>query len=135
MFLSITVTLPENRSALRDASQGRGGFLNYLRGRTVIQDMRNRDFYYILAFLGLFTALTGVWFCMHQAFIYQSEYLIGTLPSPMYQFLGIAIDPRILHVIGQILDYIGVTGVWMVIILKRLFEEPVTQESRGDRHE
>jgi hypothetical protein len=59
------------------------------------------DLFKLLGFLGLFLASMGVWFCMHQAFLYQGEYLKGTLPSNIFVFLTFEIPPLLLHVIGN----------------------------------
>ncbi len=51
--------------------------------------------------MALFLASMGVWFCMHQAFLYQGEFLKGTLPSNIYVFLTFEIQPLSLHMLGN----------------------------------
>jgi hypothetical protein len=65
------------------------------------------DLFKILGFLGLFLASMGVWFCMHQAFLYQGEYLKGTLPSNIYVFLTLEIPPLLLHSVGNLFVIYG----------------------------
>ena len=60
-----------------------------------------------LGFLGLVLASMGVWFCMHQALLYQGEYLKGTLPSNIYVFLTFEIPPLLLHVVGNLFVIYG----------------------------
>ena len=65
------------------------------------------DLFKILGFLGLFLASMGAWFCMHQAFLYQGEYLKGTLPSNIYVFLTVEIEPIFLHGLGNLFILYG----------------------------
>ncbi len=65
------------------------------------------DFFKIIGFLGLFLAAGGIWFCMHQAFLFQGEWLKGTLPFNNYIFLSLEISPMILHFFGNILVLVG----------------------------
>ncbi|MFX1577315.1 MAG: hypothetical protein ACFFCF_09070 [Promethearchaeota archaeon] len=76
------------------------------------------DFLKILGFFGLFLASTGVWFCMHQAFLYQGEYLKGTLPSNIYIFLTFEIPPLFLHLIGNLFVNIGLITIIAVSAIK-----------------
>ncbi len=65
------------------------------------------DFFKILGFFGLLLASMGVWFCMHQAFLYQGEFLKGTLQSNIYVFLIFEIEPLLLHTIGNLFVIYG----------------------------
>ena len=72
----------------------------------------------ILGFLGLFLASTGIWFCMHQAFLYQGEYLKGTLPSNTYFFLVFEIPPLWLHSLGKIFVLYGLILLLGISVIK-----------------
>lgn len=72
----------------------------------------------ILGFLGLFLASTGIWFCMHQAFLYQGEYLKGTLPSNTYFFLIFEIPPLLLHSLGKIFALYGLIVLVGISVIK-----------------
>lgn len=84
----------------------------------LIHFLSHGDFFNIVGFFGLFLAAGGVWFCMHQAFLYQGEYLKGTLPSNIYIFLIYEITPIMLHLIGNLLIMIGLITIASIITIK-----------------
>jgi hypothetical protein len=73
----------------------------------IVHFLCHSDLFKVLGFLGLFLASTGVWFCMHQAFLYQGEYLKGTIPSNIYVFLTLEIPPLLLHSVGNLFVIYG----------------------------
>ncbi|MFW9984326.1 MAG: hypothetical protein ACFFCB_06300 [Candidatus Odinarchaeota archaeon] len=76
------------------------------------------DFFKIVGFLGLFLAAGGIWFCMHQAFLFQGEWLKGTLPFNNYIFLSLEISPMILHLFGNILVLAGLGTIVIISSVK-----------------
>lgn len=78
------------------------------------------DFPTILAFFGLFLGCMGVWFCMHQAFLYLGEFLKGTITSPIYVFLLFEISPMFLHLIGNLLVILGLIIIVSISTVKVL---------------
>jgi hypothetical protein len=78
------------------------------------------DFFKIVGFLGLFLAAGGIWFCMHQAFLFQGEWLKGTLPFNKYIFLSLEISPMLLHFLGNILVFVGLGTIILISSVKVL---------------
>jgi len=114
IFLPVTFSLPWRRGPVERWLHKRFSRIAFL--------VRHSDLFYILAFLGFFTACLGIWFCMHQAFLYQSEYAKGTLDSPMYVFLGLAVEPLFMHMVGRTLVAVGLGILAVVVAIKRCFE-------------
>jgi len=114
IFLPVTISLPWRRGPVEQWLQRRFTRIALL--------VRQSDLFYILAFFGFFTACLGIWFCMHQAFLYQSEYAKGTLESPMYVFLGLEVEPLFLHTVGRVLVAVGLGILAVVVAIKRCFE-------------
>ena len=79
LFLPITLTL-----VIVERSEAQP---TRIRSRLVYL-FSHSDFFKIVGFLGLFLAAGGIWFCMHQAFLFQGEWLKGTLPFNNYICLG-----------------------------------------------
>jgi hypothetical protein len=89
------------------------------RFRSKLVDLfSHSDFFKIVGFLGLILAAGGVWFCMHQAFLFQGEWLKGTLPFNNYIFLGLEISPMILHLSGNILVLLGLITIAIIGAVK-----------------
>lgn len=109
LYLPITLTLFITEKSDEPSKRVYGWFIHFLC---------YSDFLKILGFLGLFLASTGVWFCMHQAFLYQGEYLKGTLPSNIYIFLTFEIPPLFLHSIGNLFVNIGLITIIAINAIK-----------------
>jgi hypothetical protein len=112
LYLPVTLTLVIGQKTEPPSSQIKSRLVHFLS---------YSDFFKILGFLGLFLASTGVWFCMHQAFLYQGEYLKGTLPSNIYNFLLFEISPLALHVVGNLFVTYGLTTIILISAIKVIF--------------
>ncbi|MFX1566689.1 MAG: hypothetical protein ACFFCH_11935 [Promethearchaeota archaeon] len=88
--ISLTLIMTEKSDAPSHRFQSR-----------LVHFLCHSDLFKIIGFLALVLASMGVWFCMHQAFLYQGEFLKGTLPSNIYVFLTFEIQPLALHTIGN----------------------------------
>ncbi|MHA2427538.1 MAG: hypothetical protein ACXADB_05910 [Candidatus Hermodarchaeia archaeon] len=109
LYLPITLTL-----VIVEKSETRP----YRIRSRIVQFFFHSDFVNIISFLGLFLAAGGVWFCMHQAFLYQGEWLKGTLPFNNYVFLGLEISPMLLHLFGNILVLLGLVTIAIISAVK-----------------
>ena len=98
LYLPITLTLVITEKD--DAPSHRVEF-------RIVHFLIHSDLFKILGFIGLLLASMGVWFCMHQAFLYQGEYLKGTLPSNIFVFLTFEIPPLLLHSVGNLFVIYG----------------------------
>ncbi len=105
LYLPITLTL-----VIIERSETRP---TRIRSRLVYL-FSHSDFFKIIGFLGLFLAAGGIWFCMHQAFLFQGEWLKGTLPFNNYIFLSLEISPMVLHLFGNILVLIGLGTIALI---------------------
>ena len=76
------------------------------------------DLLKVLGFMGLFLASMGVWFCMHQAYLYQGEFLKGTLPTNSFVFLTIEIPPLLLHELGSLFVIYGLIIIASINAIK-----------------
>lgn len=109
LYLPITLTLViVERSETRPTR---------IRSR-LVYIFSHSDFFKIIGFLGLFLASGGIWFCMHQAFLFQGEWLKGTLPFNSYIFLSLEISPMILHFFGNVLVLFGLATIAIISSLK-----------------
>jgi len=90
---------------------------NQIKSR-ILHFFCHSDFINIIGFLGLFLAAGGVWFCMHQAFLYQGEWLKGTLLFNNYIFLSLEISPMLLHLSGNILVLLGLVTIAIISAAK-----------------
>ncbi len=108
-FLPITLTLVILQQTDPPASQ--------IRSR-IIQLFSHSDLFTILSFFGLFMASMGVWFCMHQAFLYLGEFLKGTIPFRVYVFLIFEIQPMLLHGIGNLFVVFGLLTMLSISTVK-----------------
>ncbi|MDO8124978.1 MAG: hypothetical protein Q6364_11435 [Candidatus Hermodarchaeota archaeon] len=109
LYLPITLTL-----VIVEQSETRP---TRIRSR-VIHLFSHSDFFKIVGFLGLFLAAGGIWFCMHQAFLFQGEWLKGTLLFNNYIFLSLEISPMILHLFGNLLVLGGLGTIVLISSVK-----------------
>jgi hypothetical protein len=112
LYLPLTLTLVITEKTETSTNRVRNWLVNFVA---------HSDLLTILGFLGLFLASTGVWFCMHQAFLYQGEYLKGTLPSNIYVFLTIEIPPLLLNAFGNLIVIYGLIIIVLINALKIIF--------------
>jgi len=112
LYLPITLTLVITEKTDNPSEHFRSRLAHFLS---------HSDFLTILGFLGLFLASMGVWFCMHQAFLYQGEYLKGTLQSNVFVFLTYEIQPLVLHEIGNLMVIIGLIIIASINAIKVVF--------------
>ncbi|MFX1300864.1 MAG: hypothetical protein ACFFAL_08680 [Promethearchaeota archaeon] len=108
LYLPTTLTL-----VIAERSETRP---THIRSR-LIHLFSHSDFFKIVGFLGLFLAAGGIWFCMHQAFLFQGEWLKGTLPFNNYIFLSLEISPMILHLFG---NFLVLGGLGIIILISSL---------------
>ena len=109
LYLPITLTL-----VIIERSETRS---THIRSR-LIHLFSHSDFFKIVGFLGLFLAAGGIWFCMHQAFLFQGEWLKGTLSLNNYVFLSLEISPMILHLVGNFLVLGGLGTIILISSVK-----------------
>ncbi|MFX1319315.1 MAG: hypothetical protein ACFE9O_09255 [Promethearchaeota archaeon] len=109
MYLPITLTLVISEKTVVTSQRFRSRLVHFLC---------HSDLFKILGFMGLFLASMGVWFCMHQAYLYQGEYLKGTLLTNSYVFLTFEISPLLLHVAGNFLVIYGLIIIASINAIK-----------------
>lgn len=109
LYLPITLTL-----VIVERSETRS---TRIRSR-LVHIFSHSDFFKIVGFLGLILAAGGIWFCMHQAFLFQGEWLKGTLPFNNYIFLSLEISPMMLHFFGNILVLFGLVTIAIISSVK-----------------
>ena len=98
LYLPITLTLVITEKDDRPSHRVESRIMHFLS---------HSDLLKILGFIGLILSSMGVWFCMHQAFLYQGEYLKGTLPSNIFVFLTFEIPPLLLQSLGNLFVIYG----------------------------
>jgi hypothetical protein len=109
LYLPITLTLVITEKSDVPTQRFRSRLVHFLS---------HSDLFKILGFIGLFLACMGVWFCMHQAYLYQGEYLKGTLPSNVFVFLAFEISPLLLHMVGNLFVIYGLIIIASINAIK-----------------